>query len=235
MKTEDEILIKAAKMSGISCIVEDNGSFFPVVSGRLANPLDPESYITVFRRNERYRTSDTAELLGRVLTTCVHASRFRKAGFEVVTYSTTGVPKVIKSEGIVHILGDYSKKNNLIYPILCVQLSDSAYDQSKSDAWSKYKFATPVKLDVVSEFDTKPVRGHLGADEVSSTTYTLNSDKYVNQEIVTIHVNDTFTSRGRDTDYEVTFGCKEKPKPKKRKVVAKKTTPDYIWQDKGEA
>ena len=230
MKTENEILVKAAKMCNISCIVEDDGSFFPVVDGRLANPLDPESYISVFRRNEQYRTSNAAELLDKVLCTCEHAYKFRKAGFEVVTYSTTGVPKVIKSEGIVHILGDYSKKNNLIYPILCVQLSDSTYDQSKSEAWSKYKFTTPDKIDTVSEFDSKPVRGHLGADECSSTTYTLNADKYVNQNIVTIHVSDEFTSRGRDTDYEVTFSCKEKPK--KRKAVARKTTPDYVWQDK---
>lgn len=231
MKTENEILVKAAKMCNINCIVEDDGSFFPVVNGQLANPLDPESYITVFRRNERYRTSNAVELLDKVLCTCEHAYKFRKAGFEVVTYSTTGVPKVIKSEGIVHILGDYSKKNNLIYPILCVQLSDSTYDQSKSEAWSKYKFTTPDKIDTVSEFDSKPVRGHLGADERSSTTYTLNADKYVNQNIVTIHVSDEFTSRGRDTDYEVTFSCKEKPK--KKKTVAKKTTPDYVWEDKG--
>ena len=230
MKSENEILVKAAKMCNISCIVEDDGSFFPVVDGRLANPLDPESYISVFRRNERYRTSSAVELLDKVLCTCEHAYKFRKAGFEVVTYSTTGVPKVIKSEGIVHILGDYSKKNNLIYPILCVQLSDSTYDQSKSEAWSKYKFTTPDKIDTVSEFDSKPVRGHLGADECSSTTYTLNADKYVNQYIIKIHVSDEFTSRGRDTDYEVTFDCKEKPK--KRKAVARKTTPDYVWQDK---
>ena len=232
MKTENEILIKAAKLANVSCIVEDNGSFFPVVSGRLANPLDPESYINVFRRNERYRKTVYAELLDRVLTTCEHASKFRKAGFEVVTYSTTGVPKVIKSENVVHILGDYSKKNNLIYPILCVQLSDSVYDQSKSNAWSAYKFTTPEKIDVVSEFESHPVRGHLGADECSSTKYTLNADKYVNQEIITIHVTDEYTSRGRDTDYEVTFDCDEKPK--KRKTVARKTTPDYIWQDKGD-
>lgn len=232
MRTENEILVKAAKMCNISCIVEDDGSFFPVVDGRLANPLDPESYISVFRRNERYRTSNAVELLDKVLCTCEHASKFRKSGFEVVTYSTTGVPKVIKSEGIVHILGDYSKKNNLLYPILCVQLSDSTYDQSKSEAWSKYKFTTPKKIDTVSEFNSHPVRGHLGADECSSTTYTLNSDEYVNQEIITIHTRDEYTSRGRDTDYEVRFGLKEKPK--KRKVVARKTTPDYIWQDNGE-
>lgn len=231
MKTEDEILVKAARMSSISCIVEDNGSFFPVVSGSLANPLDPESYITVFRRNESYRTSKTAELLDRVLATCEHAYKFRKAGFEVVTYSTTGVPKVIKSEGIVYILGDYSKKNNLIYPILCVQLSDSTYDQSKSEAWSKYKFTTPDKIDTVSEFDSKPVRGHLGADEYSSTTYTLNADKYVNQYIITIHVSDEFTSRGRNTDYEVTFDCKEKPK-KRKACRSHKTTPDFVWEEK---
>ena len=217
-------------MCNISCIVEDDGSFFPVVDGRLANPLDPESYITIFRRNERYRTSSAVELLGKVLCTCRHASKFRKAGFDVITYSTAGVPKVIKSEGIVHILGDYSKKNDLIYPILCVQLSDSTYDQSKSDAWSAYKFATPDKIDTVSEFDSHPVRGHLGADERSSTTYTLNSDKYVNQEIITIHTKDEFTSRGLYTDYEVTFDFKEKPK--KKKAVARKTTPDYVWQDK---
>lgn len=230
MKTENEILVKAAKMCNISCIVEDDGSFFPVVDGRLANPLDPESYISVFRRNERYRTSSAVEFLDKVLATCKHASKFRKAGFEVVTYSTTGVPKVIKSEGIVHILGDYSKKNNLIYPILCVQLSDSTYDQSKSEAWSKYKFTTPNKIDTVSEFNSRPVRGHLGADESSSTTYTLNADKYVNQEIVTIHTSDKYTSSGLDTDYEVRFGIKEKPK--KKRVVARKTTPDYVWQDK---
>lgn len=234
MKTENEILVQAAKMCNISCIIEDDGGFFPVVDGRLANPLDPESYITVFRRNHRYRTSSAAELLDKVLCTCKHASKFRNAGFEVITYSTPGVPKVIKSEGVVHILGDYSKKNNLIYPIFCVQLSDSAYDQSKSKAWSVYKFTTPDKIDVVSEFDSHPVRGHLGADECSRTTYTLNADKYVNQNIITIHTRDEFTSRGCDTDYEVTFDIKEKPQPKKRKAIARKTTPDFVWQDKGD-
>lgn len=232
MKTENEILVKAAKMCNISCIVEDDGSFFPVVDGRLANPLDPESYITVFRRNDRYRTSNAVELLDKVLCTCEHAYKFRKAGFEVVTYSTAGVPKVIKSEGIVHILGDYSKKNNLIYPILCVQLSDSTYDQSKSDAWYKYKFTTPDKIDVASESDSKPVRGHLGADEQYKTVYTLNADGYVNQEKIIINMFEQFTSRGRDVDYEVGFYSEEKPK---KKVVAKKTTPDFVWQDKEDA
>lgn len=230
MKTENEILIKAAKLSSISCIVEDDGCFFPVVDGRLANPLDPESYISVFRRNEMYRKSGSVELLDKVLTTCEHATKFRNAGFEVVTYSTTGVPKVIKSEGIVYILGDYSKKNNLIYPILCVQLSDSTYDQSKSDAWSAYKFTTPEKIDTVSEFDSHPVRGHLGADERYKTVYTLNADGYVNQVKIIVNMFEQFTSRGRDVDYEVDFYSEEKPR--KKRVVVKKTTPDFVWQDK---
>lgn len=233
MKTENEILTKAAKEANVSCIVEDNGCYFPVVDGRLANPLDPESYINVFRRNENYRKSCKVPLLEKVLDTCWHASRFRDAGFEVVTYSTPGVPKVIKSEGLVYILGDYSKKNNLIYPLLCIQLSDNTYDQSKSDAWASFKFRTPSKINVLVDAEWEPDRGFLGADDSARCTYTLNSDAYESQRLVTIYSDDHFTAHGLEVTYEACFDTK--PKPKKRKVVAKKTTPDYIWQDKGEA
>ena len=147
MKTEKELIELARDWGSAyiedSTVVNVDGSYYPLSMGHLVNPLDPVNLIDCMPGNDEPDHSSIPHVL-KIINTLFAAQGLRTAGYEIVSRKDSGAPTVIKERnGFVNVLGDYAKKSNLYYPLLCAQLADSEFVQDRVPPWNEYGFKTP--------------------------------------------------------------------------------------------
>lgn len=217
MKTEKELIELArdwgsAYMEDSTVVIVD-GSYYPLSKGHLVNPLDPVNLINCMPGNDEPDHPGIPYVL-KILDTLFAAQGLRTAGYEIVSRKNSGAPTVIKeSNGFVNVLGDYAKKHNLYYPLLCTQLADSEFVQDRVPPWNEYGFKTPplYMIDVKGYVDRKEdlmeirdITGRLfriiNLDGSVSITVDI---KHVEVEEATISDSDTHDLEYSGNDYDV--------------------------------
>lgn len=228
-------------------VVKYSGNLYPFKGDHMLNPLDPVNLILSWGILEGDGFED--DEFERVLNTMAAVSRFRKAKFSVVTKYSSGAVRTIKLENgsdKVVILGDYAKEHRLILPILSTQLS-SAYAQEGIPLWGKLGFTTPPHYGICSADSSYDVSGWRGAsllDGSEEVTYwnIIGGGKKITVKKVKRDVEEQSISQDDDRDWD--YGCDEsvyygikvsdiEQKPSLTSAPFKKTTPQYVWQDKG--
>ena len=217
MKSEKELIElardwKSAFMED-STVVNVDGSYYPLSMGHLVNPLDPVNLIDCMPGNDEPDHPNIPHVL-KILDTLFAAQGLRTAGYEIVSRKDSGVPTVIKeSNGFVNVLGDYAKKHNLYYPLLCTQLADSKFVQDNVSPWNEYGFKTPplYMIDVNGYVDHKEdlmeirdITGRLFRIINLDGSVSISVDiKHVDVEEATISDSDTHDLEYSGNDYDV--------------------------------
>lgn len=217
MKTEKELIELARDWGSAymedSTVVNVDGSYYPLSKGQLVNPLDPVNLIDCMPGNDEPDHPNIPHVL-KILDTLFAAQGLRTAGYEIVSRKDSGVPTVIKeSNGFVNVLGDYAKKHNLYYPLLCTQLADSEFVQARVSPWNEYGFKTPplymidVKDYVDHKEDLMEIRDITGLlfriiNPDGSVSITVDI-KHVEVEEATISDSDTHDLEYSGNDYDV--------------------------------
>lgn len=207
MKTEKELL-KIAKKAGLQgdFLLRDEGHYFPFQGNRMINPLDPFSALVVNQGQDV-----DAEYAWRVCRTILFVTTIKRNGFEVITETTTGAPKVIKSGDRVLILPEESKKAGFILELLSSQLSGASWKQEAIAAWGELGFTTPRKA-------TCTVKQQ--AD--NSVLYTMENG----ERIAFVHLKQVEPCIA---DIEVRW----LPKAPSPEIEKCRTTPVHVYDDKG--
>ena len=230
-------------------VMKHSGGLYPFVSKGMLNPLDPVNLILCWHLGVDFSGCDSG--VETVLDTMLAVTRCRKTGFTVMTRYKSGAARTVKlddgTEKVV-ILGDYAKEKRLILPILSTQLSDK-YDQSSIPLWSSLGFRTPPHYGICCNENTYSVDGWHGSNllEGSDTITYYNiigggkkvTVKKTHRDAQVQSVSDEM-DRDWDygnievTNYEVTVKPFNDEKPTLKAGPFHKTTPKYVWQDKGE-
>ena len=217
MKSEKELIELARDCESAfmedSTVVNVDGSYYPLSMGHLVNPLDPVNLIDCMPGNDEPDHPNIPHVL-KILDTLFAAQGLRTAGYEIVSRKDSGSPTVIKeSNGFVNVLGDYAKKHNLYYPLLCTQLADSEFVQDRVSPWNEYGFKTPplYMIDVNGYVDHKEdlmeirdITGRLFRIINPDGSVSITVDiKHVDVEEATISDSDTHDLEYSDNDYDV--------------------------------
>lgn len=217
MKSEKELIELARDWESAfmedSTVVNVDGSYYPLSKGHLVNPLDPVNLIDCMPGNDEPDHPNIPHVL-KILDTLFAAQGLRTAGYEIVSRKDSGVPTVIKeSNGFVNVLGDYAKKHNLYYPLLCTQLADSEFVQASVSPWNEYRFKTPplYMIDVNGYVDheedlmeSRDITGRLFRIINPDGSVSISVDiKHVDVEEATISDSDTHDLEYSDNDYDV--------------------------------
>lgn len=217
MKTEKELIELARDWESAfmedSTVVNVDGSYYPLSMGHLVNPLDPVNLIDCMPGNDEPDHPNIPHVL-KILDTLFAAQGLRTARYEIVSRKDSGVPTVIKeSNGFVNVLGDYAKKHNLYYPLLCTQLADSEFVQDRVYPWNEYGFKTPplYMIDVNGYVDHKEdlmeirdITGRLFRIINPDGSVSITVDiKHVDVEEATISDSDTHDLEYSGDDYDV--------------------------------
>ena len=217
MKSEKELIELARDWESAfmedSTVVNVDGSYYPLSMGHLLNPLDPVNLIDCMPGNDEPDHPSIPHVL-KILDTLFAAQGLRTAGYEIVSRKDSGVPTVIKeSNGFVNVLGDYAKKHNLYYPLLCTQLADSEFVQDRVPPWNEYGFKTPplYMIDVKGYDDHKEdlmesrdITGRLFRIINLDGSVIITVDiKHVEVEEATISDSDTHDLEYSGNDYDV--------------------------------
>ena len=217
MKTEKE-LIELAR-DWVSAYMEDStvvnvdGSYYPLSMGHLVNPLDPVNLIYCMPGNDEPDHPGISHIL-KILDTLFAAQGLRTAGYEIVSRRDSGAPTVIKERnGFVNVLGDYAKKHNQYYPLLCAQLADSEFVQDSVPPWNEYGFKTPplYMIDVKGYVDhnedlmeSRDIPGRLFRIlNIYGSVSIIVDIKHVEVEEATISDSDTHDLEYSGNDYDV--------------------------------
>ena len=118
-------------------LVQHNGYFYPMVNGKLLNPLDAYNLIGTC---DPYDTTS----IDRLFKTLQGALDIVKAGCTIVARLNSKAPRVVQvggDNGTVVILGDYAKEKDLYYPLLTALLADGQWDFD--GLWGAYGFKRP--------------------------------------------------------------------------------------------
>lgn len=217
MKSEKELIDLARDWGSAymedSTVVNVDGSYYPLSMGHLVNPLDPVNLIDCMPGNYEPDHPSIPHIL-KILDTIFAAQELRTAGYEIVSRKDSGAPTVIKERnGFVNVLGDYAKKHNLYYPLLCTQLADSEFVQDRVPPWNEYGFKTPplYMIDVKSYVDhnedlmeSRDITGRLfrilNPDGYVCITVDI---KHVEVEEATISDSDTHDLEYSGNDFDV--------------------------------
>lgn len=217
MKSEKELIDLARDWGSAymedSTVVNVDGSYYPLSMGHLVNPLDPVNLIDCMPGNYEPDHPSIPHVL-KILDTIFAAQELRTAGYEIVSRKDSGAPTVIKERnGFVNVLGDYAKKHNLYYPLLCTQLADSEFVQDRVPPWNEYGFKTPplYMIDVKSYVDhnedlmeSRDITGRLfrilNPDGYVCITVDI---KHVEVEEATISNSDTHDLEYSGNDFDV--------------------------------
>lgn len=230
-------------------VLKYSGAWYPFDSKGLLNPLDPVNLILCWPLCDDDELSDEDEDFESVLETMLAVTDFRKKGFSVMTRYKSGAARTIKlndSTDKVIILGDYAKDKKLLLPILSTQLSDM-YVQSNVELWKSLGFHTPPHYGICKTDCDYAVDGWHGDSVLSGTDHITYYNiigggkkvtvKKVHREAEAQTVSD---DDDRDWDYGyteyTTYSVAVKPFSESLELKAAplhKTTPDYVWQDKG--
>lgn len=217
MKTEKELIELARDWDSAymedSTVVNVDGSYYPLSMGQLVNPLDPVNLIDCMPGNNKPDHPSIPHVL-KILDTLFAAQELRTAGYEIVSRKDSGVPTVIKERnGFVNVLGDYAKKHNLYYPLLCTQLADSEFVQDSVPPWNEYGFKTPpLYMIYVKGYDDHKEDLMESRDIIGRLFRILNPDgsvcitvdiKHVEVEEATISDSDTHDLEYSGNDYDV--------------------------------
>lgn len=230
-------------------VLEYSGGLYPFDTNGMLNPLDPVNLLLCWHLDEDFGCEDDG--FETILKTMLAVTKIRKAGFSVVTQYKSGAARAVKlndSTDKVLILGDYAKANKLVLPILSTQLSDN-YDQSGIPLWKGLGFKTPPHYGICCSEQTYPVDGWHGGellDGSDTVTYfnIIGGGKKVTVKKVYRDVQVQSVSDDMDQDwdygafegtkYEITVKPFKDEKPTLKAGPFHKTTPKYVWQDKGE-
>lgn len=217
MKSEKELIELARDWESAyiedSTVVNVDGSYYPLSKGQLVNPLDPVNLINCMPGNDEPDHPSIPHVL-KILDTLFAAQGLRTAGYEIVSRKDSGAPTVIKeSNGFVNVLGDYAKKHNLYYPLLCTQLADSEFVQARVSPWNEYGFKTPplYMIDVKDYedhkedlFEIRDITGRLFRIINLDGSVSISVDiKHVDVEEATISDSDTHDLEYSGNDYDV--------------------------------
>ena len=118
-------------------LVQHNGYFYPMVNGKLLNPLDAYNLIGTC---DPYDTT----IIDRLFKTLQCAWDIVKAGCTIVARLNSKAPRVVQvggDNGTVVILGDYAKENSCYLPLLTALLADDQWDFD--ELWGAYGFKRP--------------------------------------------------------------------------------------------
>lgn len=118
-------------------LVQHNGYFYPMVNGKLVNPLDAYNLIGACDPND-------ADIIDSLFKTLQCAWDIIQAGCTIVARLNSKAPRVVQvggDNGTVVILGDYAKENDLYYPLLTALLADDQWDFD--ELWGSYGFKRP--------------------------------------------------------------------------------------------
>ena len=228
-------------------VVSYSGNLYPFSEKGMLNPLDPFNLIVSL---PVVGTELDDSVLNKVINTMLSVTEIRKAGFTVITRYDSGAARTVHLEdgsNKVIILGDLAKNRHLILPILSTQLSGD-YDQSKIEPWKSHGFKTPPHYGINTVENTYSVNEWHGDTLVEGTkeiTYyniigggkKLSVKKvrcdYDTQSVDTDGDSDWEYGNVERTSYSMSEQNIEEPKPFKTKPY-RGTTPEYVWQDKGE-
>lgn len=217
MKSEKELMELARDWDSAymedSTVVNVDGSYYPLSMGHLVNPLDPVNLIYCMPGNDEHDHPSIPHVL-KILDTLFAAQGLRTVGYEIVSRKDSGAPTVIKERnGFVNVLGDYAKKHNLYYPLLCTQLADSEFIQDRVHPWNEYGFKTPplYMIDVKDYIDHKEYL--MESRDITGRLFSiLNPDgsvcitvdiKHVEVEEATISDSDTHDLEYSGNDFDV--------------------------------
>lgn len=176
MKTEKELIDLATDWKSAcwddSTVVAVDGALYPLRDGKLLNPLDPVNLLMSMPCNDSCNFGAAATYLkyvAMILNTVLQAQYFRKNGYHIISRKDSGAPTVIKtSDEKVHILGEIAKKDNLYYPILCMQLVDDRYNQSSTSPWDAYGFKNPPFYNIETGYDDSHNEDYLETSHTQS-------------------------------------------------------------------
>lgn len=230
-------------------VLKYSGAWYPFDSKGLLNPLDPVNLILCWPLCSDDELSDEDEDFESVLETMLAVTDFRKKGFSVMTRYKSGAARTIKlndSTDKVIILGDYAKDKKLLLPILSTQLSDM-YVQSNVELWKSLGFHTPPHYGICKTDCDYAVDGWHGDSVLSGTDHITYYNIIGGGKKVTVkkvhreaEVQTVSDDDDRDWDYGyteyTTYSVAVKPFSESLELKAApfhKTTPDYVWQDKG--
>lgn len=118
-------------------LVQHNGYFYPMVNGKLVNPLDAYNLIGTC---DPYDTTS----IGKLFQTLQCAWDIIKAGCTIVARLNSKAPRVVQvggDNGPVVILGDFAKENICYLPLLTALLADDQWDFD--ELWGSYGFKRP--------------------------------------------------------------------------------------------
>lgn len=217
MKTEKELIELARDWDSAymedSTVVNVDGSYYPLSMGHLVNPLDPVNLIYCMPGNNKHDHSSIPHVL-KILDTLFAAQGLRTAGYEIVSRKNSGAPTVIKEcNGFVNVLGDFAKKHDLYYPLLCTQLADSEFVQDSVPPWNEYGFKTPplYMIDVKGYADhnedlmqSRDITGRLFRIlNIYGSVSIIVDIKHVEIEEATISDSDTHDLEYSGNDYDV--------------------------------
>lgn len=180
MKTEKELIELANDWGSAfmedSTVVNVDGSYYPLHSGRLVNPLDPANLLLCMPGGGEPEHPNLPHVL-KIINTLFEAQKLRTSGYEIISRKDSGAPTVIKERnGFVNVLGDFSKKHSLYYPLLSTQLADGAFVQKAVHPWSEYGFKTPpvYAIDVKSYVDH--IEGLMESRHITGKVFRILSD-----------------------------------------------------------
>lgn len=256
MLTVEEILEEGESVGGGTPYCKDcfvlsySGGLYPFDSKGMLNPLDPVNLILCWPLCSDDDICDEDEDFESVLDTMLAVTDFRKKGFSVMTRYKSGAARTIKlNDGTdkVIILGDYAKEKKLLLPILSTQLSDM-YVQSNVELWKSLGFRTPPHYGISRTDCDYDVDNWQGDSALSGTDHVTYYNIIGGGRKVTVRkvhreaeVQTVSDDNDRDWDYGYTdfttykvsvtpFSESLEPKT----APSHKTTPKYVWQDKGE-
>lgn len=118
-------------------LVQHNGYFYPMVNGKLLNPLDAYNLIGTCDPYD-------ADIIDRLFNTLDCAWDIIATGCTIVARLNSKAPRVVQvggDNGTVVILGDYAKEKDLYYPLLTALLADDQWDFD--GLWGSYGFKRP--------------------------------------------------------------------------------------------
>lgn len=230
-----------------SFVMEFSGYLYPFDrDSNMLNPLDPVNLLLSW---PIVGGDDDTGKFEKVLRTMIGVTAIRKAGFTPITQYKSGAVRTIKlTDGTdkVVILGEYARSRGLILPILSTQLS-ADYKQDSIDLWNSLGFKTPSHYGICSNTNTYSVDGWRGTallDGSKTVTYynIIGGGREITVKKVysDVYVQSISDDDDRDWDYgadeRTRYDISVKPIDAKFKTAAPyhKTTPNYVWQDKGD-
>lgn len=257
MKSDIEIFKSGVSIcSGVSHyedggLIHLDGCYFPFRGQVMQNPLDPANLLLcppVFVDEpdcDDDSEDDGTAFIEKVLNTLLHVTDIRENGYRISTRYLSGAPRTIIQNGTEKtvILGDYSKENNLLLPLLSTQLADEQYSQERVDAWKIRGFKTAPKYKCFATTYTDNLEGNqcglmafVSSGKKEQTYYNIYGGglkisvvkKHVDVEIEDYEEDDDGDFEGRDyTNWRINSVEKEIRHPVSNK-------PTYVWQDNGE-